>query len=163
MLSRLESFPVFNSGIDMAFRLLPFAFALLLSGCGDSSPMAGGLLEGPEAAPLSDWTAVGQDDIVQLETHGDEPYSVNLWVIGDGANLWVYRGTSEAQWVDNMKTNPLVRIRIGEVIYPLRAERVSDAQAFARFAQAWDEKYGSSGPKSTNVAEAYLFRLLPRD
>ncbi|MEM7080013.1 MAG: nitroreductase/quinone reductase family protein [Pseudomonadota bacterium] len=133
-----------------------------LAGCGDSSPLSGGALTAAEAPLPDEWTAVAADNVVQLETNPDDPYSVNLWVIGQGPNLYVYRGTSDATWVDNIKANPAVRIQIGESVYALRAERVEDDAEFSTFADAWESKYGSDRPQETNPADAYLYRLVPR-
>ena len=50
-----------------------------LMACGDHLPLSGGALTGePAAAPMT-WMGVATDDIIQLETQGEAPYSVNFW------------------------------------------------------------------------------------
>lgn len=136
--------------------------ALLLGmGCADKIPFSSGALDGQLVANPTDWTAVGSPSIIQLETQGDEPYSVNLWVIGDGEKLYVFAGANRSTWVEHIEINPLVRLRSGPNLYELVASRVTDADEFERFAQAWDEKYGNR-PRNENVDETWLIRLRPR-
>ena len=61
-----------------------------------------------------------------------------------------------------MEAGPNVRIRIEEKLYELGASRVEDEIEFARFSDAYEDKYDSR-PRNENVAEAYLFRLSVPD
>jgi hypothetical protein len=96
-----------------------------------------------------------------LETNPDDPYSVNLWVIGSGASLYVHAGANRAKWVEHIEGNPNVRVKIHDALYQLKAMRVVDASEFARFSDVYETKYGNR-PRNENVAEAYLFRLEAR-
>jgi len=124
-------------------------------------PFSGGTLTGKITAPPNDWTQVAQVEIVQLETQPADPYSVNLWVIGAGPKLYVFAGDNRSAWIEHIEVDPSVRLQIGEAIYLLTAQRVSDATEFEAFAQAWDIKYGNR-PGNENVAETYLMRLTPQ-
>ena len=63
-----------------------------LMACGDHLPLSGGALTGePAAAPIS-WVDVATDDIIQLETQGEAPYSVNLWTVLVDDDLHVFAG-----------------------------------------------------------------------
>ncbi len=135
---------------------------LLLWGCsGDYLPMAGGELKGQVTPAPDSWTETAADKIVQLETQPADPYSVNLWVLGQGATLNIFAGDSRTNWVEHIAEDPNVRLQIGERIYQLTAERVTDAAEFKIFADGWEAKYGNR-PRNESVAETYLYRLVPR-
>lgn len=134
---------------------------VITSGCADYLPFSKGALEGEVALPPASYTDVARQEIIQFETNPSEPYSVNLWVIGEGERLYVYAGDSETTWVQNIAADPNVRIKLGAAIYELRATRVTDAEEFEWFAKAWDEKYGHR-PMNENVDETWLMRLAPR-
>ncbi len=134
--------------------------ATLLSGC-DLIPFSSGELSGSLTEPPADWTAVASEDVIELETNPAEPYSVKLWIIGQGADLYVHAGANRATWVEHIEQDDNVRLLIGESLYELRAVRVESAEEFAAFAAVYEEKYGNR-PRNENVNEAYLFKLLPR-
>ena len=104
---------------------------------------------------------VASQEIVQLETNPADPYSVNLWIIGEEDRLYVFAGDNETKWVKHIVENPNVRLKLGGSIYELRAQRVTDADEFEWFAKAWDQKYGHR-PRNEKVSETWLMRLLPR-
>ena len=141
---------------------LPLTFLLALSACSEYLPIAGGKLEGKVSPLPGQWSELATTEIVQLESTGEAPYSVNLWVAEVGGALHVFAGDNLAEWVKNIAANPDVRLKIGEEIFELRAIRVTDAGVFETFAQAWASKYGNR-PRNENVDETYLFRLTPRD
>lgn len=63
------------------------AAALLVSAC-DMIPFSGGALQG-ELTPIpADWTQAASASVIQLETNPAEPYSVKLWIIGNGDDLY---------------------------------------------------------------------------
>ena len=76
--------------------------------------------------------------------------------------LAVFAGDNRSTWVENIDENPEVRLRAGELIYELSATRVTDADTFELFAQAWQVKYGNR-PNNELVDETYLFKLTARD
>ena len=130
-------------------------------GCAEYLPMSGGALEGTLTAAPANWSEVASAEIVQLETNPEEPYSVNLWVIGEGQSLYVFAGDNHTRWVQHIESDPRVRLKIGELIYELSAQRVTDAQEFERFAKAWDGKYGHR-PRNEDVTQTFLMVLNPR-
>ena len=105
--------------------------------------------------------AVASADVIQLETNSQAPYSVKLWIIGDGPNLYVHAGANRATWVEHMEVDPSVRVLIDGALYELRAQRVTTQTEFDAFSDLYEVKYGRR-PRNENVGEAYLFRLLPR-
>jgi hypothetical protein len=104
---------------------------------------------------------VATDDIIQLETQGEAPYSVNLWTVLVDDDLHVFAGDNYANWVEHIEGNALVRLQSDNLVYALKAERITDPAHFEQFAQAWEAKYGNR-PRNESVQETYLFRLTKR-
>lgn len=147
-------------------RHLVRAFALccitaLLPACG-YVPFSGGELEGTLTPAPADWGSTADVSIIELETNPAEPYSVKLWIVDIGPSLYVHAGANHATWVQHIEQNADVRLLVGELLYELRAERVTAAEEFALFSDRYEAKYNTR-PRNENVAEAYLFRLQPRD
>ena len=63
----------------------------------------GGALEGPPAPFPESWSVTDAVDTVQLETRLSDPYSVNIWVIALGENLYVHAGANRSTWVEHSK------------------------------------------------------------
>ncbi len=140
---------------------LILALSLLLIGC-EYLPFSQGELQGTVAAIPADWQGIADKDIIQFETEGDTPYSVNLWVVEIDDHLHVFAGDNVATWVDHiLNRSALVRLAADGTIYELKASRITDAEYFERFARAWEAKYGNR-PRNENVDETYLFKLSPR-
>ncbi len=144
----------------MRMRLLIILILLFTTGC-DLIPFSSGQLEGTLTPPPSDWSEVAKADVIQLETQPNDPYSVKLWVIGEGPDLYVHAGANRANWVEHIDVDPNVRLLIGEALYELQAQRVETQSEFDAFADVYELKYGNR-PRNENVGEAYLFRLRPR-
>jgi hypothetical protein len=123
-------------------------------------PIPGGKLQGELMAVPADWQEIASVEIVQLETNSTEPYSVNLWFLGEGKNIYVHAGTNRAQWVENIEQDPEVKLLVEGKLYELQARRVVSADEFKIFADLWELKYGSR-PGNENVDEAYLYLLAP--
>jgi hypothetical protein len=109
----------------------------------------------------ADWSFADEISTIQLETRPEDPYSVNIWAVGMGDQLYVHAGASRATWVEHMEADPLVRAQVGDRLFALRAVRVESAEEFARFAAVYKEKYGNR-PRNENIAEIYLYRLGAR-
>ena len=149
--------PMIKKYLNMALLFAIFT----LSACSKYLPVSGGALEGTVTAPPQQWGEVADVEVIQLETAGEEPYSVNLWVVQVSGDLHVFAGDNRTAWVENMKQNDDVRLMANDLIYELEATRVTDKATFEQFAQAWEGKYGNR-PRNENVGETYLFRLTPR-
>ena len=98
------------------------------------------------------------EEIIQVETNPEAPYSVNLWIVNIDNTPHIFSGDNLSQWAKNILKNDEVRLKIGENIYPLRATRVVETERFEQFARGWDEKYGHR-PLNENPTETYLFQL----
>lgn len=140
---------------------LIIAALLLLNACTEYLPISSGALQGTVTENPRDWSEVAMTEIIQLETGGAQPYSVNLWVAEIQGDLVIFAGDNLATWVENININPHVRLQAKERIYELTATQITDAGTFEVFAQAWEAKYGNR-PRNDQVDETYLFRLRPR-
>jgi hypothetical protein len=140
-------------------RVLPLLSLLLLCGC--SEPfivLAGDRLEGEVKDPPTDWTDLNAVEVVQLETHPEEPYSVNIWMVGIGPDIYVATGPDETNWTVNIAENADVRLRVDGTVYELEATRVSDTRERLGVADAYVEKYGLN-PEDNWVQDGQVFRL----
>jgi hypothetical protein len=147
-----------------AGRGIAFAFALafLLTGCGRPwFLLPGGELDGERAAAPADWTFAGAFGTAQLETRPEDPYSVNVGFTVVSGQLYVNAGDTETRWVKNLAANPLVRLRVDETLYELKAERVTDPAEVAVFAEAWtSQSVFRRDPRELD--RVWLHRLVPR-
>lgn len=144
-------------------RALAVMVVLGLVACdADFVPLAGGALTGRLTPPPGDWTEIARPEIIRLETNPAKPYSVKLWVVGQGSNLYVHAGANRAAWIEHMDADPGVKVLIGEALYELSARRVTSQSEFDEFAAAYEAKYGNR-PRNEKVNEAYLYRLVPRN
>ncbi|MFT4563340.1 MAG: hypothetical protein ACI9BW_003094 [Gammaproteobacteria bacterium] len=139
-------------------RLLFLALIILLTGCDPVFILPGGKLGGDLSAVPDSWPAIDDVKTIQLETNVQDPYSVNIWAITLGSIVYVHAGDNRSTWVENMEADPNVRIRVDGKLFELKASRVTSADEFKTFSDAYEKKYGSR-PRNENVAEAYLFRL----
>jgi hypothetical protein len=148
--------------MKVSFRLLalPLVFAAL--GCnGPFGLLAGGELDGKVRPAPTDWAFAGDYGTVQLETRPEDPYSVNIaFTILEG-RLYINAGDTETQWVKNIASNPLVRLRMDEVLYDLRAERVMGEGEIAAFAGAWTSQ-SMFRRDPTGLDEVWIYRLVSR-
>jgi hypothetical protein len=133
-------------------------------GCGGPLVMIpGGELSGTIEPTPSDWSFSDEFENVQLETRPDDPYSVNLWGVGDGATFYIASGRGlESTWAKHIEADPDVRLRIGDDIYELRAARTDDPQDRTRFLAAGKKKYEGFEPTEEQTAAAVLYRLESR-
>jgi hypothetical protein len=136
----------------------------LCIGCGGPLVMIpGGELSGNIEPVPSDWTFSDEVENIQLETRPSDPYSVNLWGVGDGANFYVASGRGlESAWAKNIEADPDVRLRIGENIYELRAVRTEDPKDRVQFIAAAKIKYDDFEPNEEQAETAVLYRLESR-
>ena len=144
-------------------RLAFVAAASLALACGNPHGMLpGGKLDGQlVTAPVDDWSFTHDAKTVQLETRPDSPYSVNVWCVAKGANLWVSAGRDSNKWANNMLAEPRVRVRVGERLYERKAVRVTDAEEIEIVKSLYEEKYDWKRDPDDKTSRL-LFRLDPR-
>ena len=131
------------------------ACLVVVAGC--SEPLytiPGGELAGPEVEAPLQWSQV--PDTIQLETRPADPYSINIWGVAVGDDLYVATGPEGANWTPYIETDPRVRVRLEQEVFPLRAVLVDDADEQARVTTVYEEKYGMG---TDWVATSMMFRL----
>lgn len=145
-----------------AAALVALAFCL---GCGPVGPFSGGRLSGEDGGWPENWNRVSEVMQIQLETLPDDPHSVNLWfvVVDQDAFLAtsLLMGTEvpeERAWVQNVRADPRVRIRIDGIVYPARIETFTDSSLRSRVFEAFRSKY--SDLKEARGAAARFFRVV---
>ena len=120
--------------------------------------MAGGQLSGEVTDPPADWSEFNDEEIIQLETRPEDPYSVNIWMIASGPNLYVATGDDPTRWSRILEENPDVRVRIRGLIYELEAHRVEDVVEKTAIGNEYVRKYDVDDDDNW-VEEGQLFRL----
>ncbi|MFT4676468.1 MAG: hypothetical protein ACJAX5_001237 [Patiriisocius sp.] len=144
----------------MLKNLSTIILVVLLSACSrENIPFSSGALTGQPTEHPASWVEVASAEIIQLETKGDEPYSVNLWVIGKQDWMYIYAGDNYSTWAEHLESNPMARLEVEGKLYGVQATRVTDQAEFEKFAEDWDAKYGSTNPQGLNVSDVWLFRL----
>ena len=148
-----------RTGYRLAIGFLLISFTSALTGCAEPFiVMAGGELTGEVADPPVDWTEVSDEEIIQLETQPDDPYSVNIWMVGAGPDLYVATGDDPTNWTEHIDENSDVRVRIRGIIYELEATRVDDVEEKTRIGMEYVEKYDVDDDDNW-VENGQLFRL----
>jgi hypothetical protein len=116
-----------------------------VAGCGGPFfAIPGGELSGEVVTePVDDWSFI-DSVFLDLETRPDDPYSVELnYFVVDGK---LYIDPAEGrEWFGHLRENPLVRVRFGGKVYPLRAVLV-----------------GEPGEIEGFDADRFVYRLDPR-
>ena len=134
------------------------SLACLLAACEPVFMLPGGALSGTVTAAPDDWSFTNTIDTVQIETRPSDPYSVNIWLISLNEAIYIHAGANRATWVEHLESDGTINVRVGEMIYPLHATRVTEQSEFDQFSDAYEQKYDRR-PRNENVTEAYLFRL----
>ena len=135
-----------SSLVAKATALLAFGLSGLggLACGGPFFMIPGGALSGTVATEaVTDWS-FADDSFVDLETRPDDPYSIELnYIVRDG-KLYVDPAEGRA-WLEHIREDPLVRVRFGDTVYPLRAVLV-----------------GEPGEIEGFDADRFVYRLDPR-
>ena len=146
-------------GCRLALAILLISFTTALAGCAEPFiVLAGDELSGEVTDPPADWSALEAEEIIQLETQPDDPYSVNIWMVAQGPDLYVATGDDPTNWTRHIDENPDVRVRIRGLIYELEAVRVGDQEEKRRIGMAYVSKYDVDDDDNW-VRDGQLFRL----
>ncbi len=116
----------------------------------------GGELAGQPRDPPEQWHDV--PDTIQLETRPEDPYSINIWSVGLGADLYVATSGGGTLWTGHLESDNSVRVRLQDHIYSLTASPVLDQVERDRVVRAYAEKY-EVDPGDGWVVEGLIMRL----
>ena len=135
----------------------------VLFGFGPCGPIAGGKLSEPEITErIDDFRFVQDVNRCALEVTDQKPHSVtvNCWAVGKQLFIGC-KDCAGKTWSEVLNKNPTARVRIGELVYPVKATRMADPVAIER---AWNlrlQKYddGEPGPIPTGY---WLYHMRSR-
>ncbi len=148
-----------RSGNRLVIGFLLISLTGALTGCAEPFiVLAGDELAGEVADPPADWTAMDEEEIIQLETRPDDPYSINIWMVAQGPDLYIATGDGPTNWTRHIDEEPDVRVRIRGVIYELEAQRVDDLEEKRRIGMEYVRKYDVDDDDNW-VRDGQLFRL----
>ena len=149
-------------GRTLGAAMLGVFCAVLLGACEPVFIFAGGELSGTDEAHPESWDFAAEVDTVQIETRPGDPYSVNVWGVGVGADFYVAASDGpEARWAQAIEADGNVRLKVAGRVFPLAAERVEGAEELARVVDAYAAKYDVDRDQSF-VDAAWVYRLDPR-
>lgn len=148
-------------------RALNFSWValLLLSGCGQPmGPIAGGKLTGELQAWPEDWSFTDDIEEVLLEVDPEDPYSITLWGVQDGAHFYVAGASMESRWVQKLVADSNTVLSIEGKLYLSRATRVVDPAVMETVMQAYGTKYDLDREDGEDFIEdgGMIFQLAKR-
>ena len=124
----------------MARLLIGLTCVVALSACSEPFvTIPGGALAGGSLDPPAEWGDV--PDTIQIETRPADPYSINIWSVGLGPDLYVATSAGGTAWTGFLEVDENVRVRLHDSIYALQAAEVRDAEERNRVAAAYADKY----------------------
>lgn len=135
--------------------LLTLLLAFTVTACTDPIiGVPGGKLKGTETPVPDRWGTV--PDVVQVEMRPDDPYSINIWAVVSNNTLYI--ATREAKWLNYLKDDENVRVRMDTSIYELTAIEVTDEDEKLTVGQAYVSKYDYE-MDAEDLSVAQVFRL----
>ena len=139
----------------------------LFGGLGPRAFVPGGVLWGEVREPPADWSFTDAIGEIQVQTHvGPLPWSVTTWVLSEGGELFIAASECDRVWTHRVMEDPEIRLRIGGVVYEMRAHRETDRAVGARLAPVVLHKYLGIAADSARFIEGEtkgcVFRVEPR-
>ena len=141
----------------MSRRWAIVAGVLWAAGCSEPFvTIPGGELSGADRQPPEAWGEV--PDTIQLETRPVDPYSINIWGVDIGGDLYVATSGGGTAWTAFIENDHNVRVRIDDGLYQLQATLVEAADERGRVVMAYADKY-EVDPHDGWVSDGMIFRL----
>ena len=121
----------------MRFEHIAIAAVLGLVACA-STPAE---VEKPKTPGL-DWSAFSENDVIEILTVDEDgdPRETKVWFVTVEGET--YLRTSASRWLENIRRDPKVRIRIEGAEYEQRASEVTTPELIESVDEASSEKYG---------------------
>jgi deazaflavin-dependent oxidoreductase (nitroreductase family) len=102
------------------------------------------------------------DDYCYLTTRGrvtGDDHEIEIWYARHDDTLYLLAGAGQqSDWVRNLRVEPAVRVRVGDVTYDATARVVTDADEDARARTLVFEKYQ---PRNAGELVTWRARALP--
>ena len=103
------------------------------------------------------WSVADSTDTVQIETRLTDQYSINIWAASTGKDLYIATGPDGATWTSYIEDSPMVRLRVRQRVYLLKAISISDVAERKKVSSAYVKKYDLEEDNWVN--EARIYRL----
>ncbi len=124
----------------------------------------GGVLDGEVVTEqITDWSFVSEAGLCALETRPAYPHSVMLNCFNDGPRLYIGCMSCEGKaWSTYVASDPTARIRVGERIYAVNMQRITQADAMqGPWISRWQKTRGNSDAPPI-PAGYWLYHLTSR-
>lgn len=148
-------------GIAVAL-LVVVAVIVVLVRTDPIGPISGKRLSGVEQPFPDDWMLVNEHPLCALETRIDDPHSVTtLCFVHDGALMIPAGQGSSKTWPRYVLADPRVRVKVGEVVFPGIATRMTEIpleDLVASLAVKYPQQF-ADGPPEDLPADIWLFRI----
>jgi hypothetical protein len=140
------------------FRVIPWPLAVALA---VASPL---WAESPDRAELPDWASVAEVELIEVVTRDDDGdlRETTVWfVLVDGV---AYLRTNGSRWLENLRRDPDLVLRIEGRDYEARAEEIAGDEIVEVVDAASAEKYGWQERviHPFRMARPDILRILPR-
>ena len=127
-------------------------------------PLSGRALRGEVVRePVGDWSWTDAYSTIAVETRPAAPYSVTTVCFTHEGKLYVPANSgSSKSWTHFAVSDPRVRLKIGDEIYPVRATRVTDEALAETLRAAAQAKYDFPPPKPgepPRFTDVWVFRM----
>jgi hypothetical protein len=123
--------------------------------------VAGRTLEGEVIAePITDWSFAATEPLIAVETRPASPHSVTTTqIVLDGALYVPALAASSKSWTHYAVSDPRVRVKVGDRIYPGIATRIEDPAVRARAFGALRARMGAPPANAPAPTDVWLFRI----
>ncbi len=121
-------------------------------------------LSGEELPYPPDWSVCNDHLTMAVETRPEDPYSVTVsCLLHEGTIIFAATAGSTQEWAANIVRDPNIRLKLGDGVYPARAERALDLTT-ADIMPALMAKYPSiaEGAAENPPEGIWYFRVRPR-
>lgn len=125
-------------------------------------PLAGRELTGEVVTTaITDWSFTDEHPLIAVETRPAAPHSVTVICFShDGALYVPARGGSAKDWPHFAVSDPRVRVKIGDKVYPALATRVEDPELRRVLIAAAAGKYDFEVPQeSGGLDDVWVFQI----
>jgi hypothetical protein len=125
-------------------------------------PLAGRELTGEVVTTaITDWSFTDEHPLIAVETRPAAPHSVTVICFShDGALYVPARGGSAKDWPHFAVSDPRVRVKIGDKVYPALATRVEDPELRRVLIAAAAGKYDFEGPQEPGgLDDVWVFQI----
>ena len=126
--------------------------------------ISGKRLSGDELSYPADWSMCSHHQTIAVEARVDDPHSVTtICFVHDGDLIVPAMNGSEKQWPAMVVRDPRVRVKIGDSVYPARADRLVDV-SMADLLPSIAAKYPQIAERDPADApqDVWLFRISAR-